>query len=71
MKFEDAMDNLNEIIKKLEDKDTELDEGIELYQQGLELARLCLSSLEEAKGKITVIKKEFSKLIEEPFGQEH
>ncbi|HHW89759.1 MAG TPA: exodeoxyribonuclease VII small subunit [Clostridiales bacterium] len=70
MKFEEAMDNLNSIIEKLENKDTQLDEGIELYQKGLELARLCLSSLEEAKGKITLIKKEFSKLTEEPFGQE-
>jgi len=69
MKFEEAMDNLNTIIKKLEDKDIELDEGIELYQKGLELARLCLRSLEEAKGRITLIKKEFSKLIEEPFGE--
>lgn len=69
MKFEEAMDNLNAIIKKLEDKDIELDEGIELYQKGLELARLCLTSLEEAKGRITLIKKEFSKLIEEPFGE--
>ncbi|HEY8419887.1 MAG TPA: exodeoxyribonuclease VII small subunit [Clostridia bacterium] len=69
MKFEEAMDNLNTIIKKLEDKDIELDEGIELYQKGLELARLCLTSLEEAKGRITLIKKEFSKLIEEPFGE--
>jgi exodeoxyribonuclease VII small subunit len=69
MKFEEAMDSLNAIIKRLEDKDIELDEGIELYQKGLELARLCLTSLEEAKGKITLIKKEFSKLIEEPFGE--
>ncbi|HEY8444031.1 MAG TPA: exodeoxyribonuclease VII small subunit [Clostridia bacterium] len=71
MKFEEAMDNLNAIIKKLEDKDLELDEGIELYQKGLELAKLCLTSLEEAKGKITLIKNEFSKLIEEPFGREN
>ncbi|HEY8423578.1 MAG TPA: exodeoxyribonuclease VII small subunit [Clostridia bacterium] len=71
MKFEEAMENLNAIIKRLEEKDVELDEGIELYQKGLELAQMCLTSLEEAKGKITLIKKEFSKLIEEPFGQEH
>lgn len=71
MKFEEAIDQLNEIIDKLENKNTQLDEGIELYQKGLELTRFCLNSLEEAKGKITLIKKEFNQLIEKPFGEEN
>lgn len=71
MKFEEAMDKLNTIIEKLENKNTQLDEGIELYQEGLELTRFCLGSLEEAKGKITLIKKEFSELTEKPFGEEN
>ncbi|HEY8391014.1 MAG TPA: exodeoxyribonuclease VII small subunit [Clostridia bacterium] len=71
MKFEEAIDQLNEIIDKLENKNTQLDEGIELYQKGLELTRFCLNSLEEAKGKITLIKKEFTQLIEKPFGEEN
>jgi len=71
MKFEEAMDKLNTIIDKLENKNTQLDEGIELYQEGLELTRLCLGSLEDAKGKITLIKKEFAELTEKPFGEDN
>jgi len=71
MKFEEAMNKLNTIIDKLENKNTELDEGIELYQEGLKLTKICLSSLEEAKGKITLIKKEFGELTEKPFGEEN
>lgn len=71
MKFEEAMDKLNTIIDKLENKHTELDEGIALYQEGLELTRFCLGSLEDAKGKITLIKKEFTELTEKPFGEEN
>lgn len=70
MKYEEALEKLDIIIEKLESKNTALDEGIQLYQQGLELTDVCLKALAEAKGKITVIKKELNHLIEKPFGEE-
>ena len=49
-----------EIAKKLEEGSS-LDESLKLYEEGCKLAQNCLKELEKAKGKITIIKKEFDK----------
>lgn len=65
--FESAMDELNIITRKLSDGSTPLDEGIALYQQGLELTKYCMDILSEARGKVTLIKKEFDGALEVPY----
>ncbi len=68
MSFEKNLEKLEEIAKKLENKEMSLDEGISLYEEGLNLTKECLKSLSENKGKITLLTKEMDKLIQEPFG---
>lgn len=51
---------LEEIAKKLE-SGCNLDESLKLYEEGCHLAKNCLKELEKAKGKIIMVKKEFSK----------
>jgi len=64
MKFEEALNALQSVANELESADTTLDKSLELYQKGVELAKLCMDELNEAKGKIAVIKKEMDKITE-------
>ena len=65
--FESAEKQLQEIALKLEDENLPFSEAQKLYEKGSELVRFCLSSLDEVKGKITIIKKELDQFIEEKF----
>ena len=58
--LEKDIKRLEEIAKKLEEG-ASLDESLTLYEEGCKLAQNCLKELEKAKGKITMIKKEFEK----------
>ena len=65
--FESAEKQLQEIAHKLEDENLPFSEAQKLYEKGSELVKFCLSSLDEVKGKITIIKKELDQFIEEKF----
>lgn len=65
--FESAEKQLQEIALKLEDENLPFSEAQKLYENGSELVKFCLSSLDEVKGKITIIKKELDQFIEEKF----
>lgn len=56
MDFEQANKRLEEIIKKLEDEKTTLDEGIKLFEESNELIKFCENKLEQAKIKIEMLK---------------
>ena len=56
--LEQDIKRLEEIASKIENG-TNLDESLKLYEEGCKLAKNCLKELEKAKGKITIIKKEF------------
>ena len=58
--LEQNIKRLEEITKALE-QGLPLDESLKLYEEGCKLAQNCLKELEKAKGKITIIKKEFDK----------
>lgn len=49
-----------EEIAQLIEKGANLDESLKLYEEGCNLAKNCLKELEKAKGKIIMIKKEFT-----------
>ena len=53
MKFEDAIKELEETVKKLESGETTLDESMELFEKGVSLSRTCQKLLDEAQLKIT------------------
>ncbi len=53
--YESAMNRLQEITEALEAGDTKLEQAIELYTEGLEIARFCEQKLAEAEKKIKII----------------
>ena len=66
MTFEEAIEKLNSIKEKLEEKDITLDESIKLYGESVEYTKICLDELKSTDGKIVAIKAEIDKLIEKP-----
>lgn len=53
--FEEAISELEEIVRKLEDGEISLEESIEYFQKGVELSRICNKKLDEAERKITML----------------
>jgi exodeoxyribonuclease VII small subunit len=55
MSFEEAMKELDEIVKALEGGEASLDEAIERYSRGAQLKRHCEEKLRQAKAKVEKI----------------
>jgi exodeoxyribonuclease VII small subunit len=54
-KYEDLLGELKEIVRKMEDNGTTLDESIALYERGAILVRQCEELLESAEMKISML----------------
>jgi exodeoxyribonuclease VII small subunit len=67
--YESAMNRLQEITEALESGDTKLEQAIDLYTEGLEIARFCEQKLGEAEQKIKVILDKNGVLEEADFAQ--
>jgi len=53
--FEEAMDELQEVVKQLEDDHLPLEKSITLYERGMQLSKHCDDKLKQAEEKITLI----------------
>ncbi|MFA6627861.1 MAG: exodeoxyribonuclease VII small subunit [Bacilli bacterium] len=49
MKFEQLLEELNQIVKDLESGSLSLEESLASYQRGMELSLLCKKQLQDAK----------------------
>lgn len=58
MKFEQSIKRLDEIIEKLENNETSLEEAIEIYREGAALLGSCRKQLEQAELLVTVADEE-------------
>ncbi|HEU17534.1 MAG TPA: exodeoxyribonuclease VII small subunit [Methanolinea sp.] len=54
-KYEELLGELKEIVRKMEDNETTLDESIALYERGAILVRQCEELLESAEMKISML----------------
>lgn len=53
--FEDAFERLNKVVNELEAGDLSLDQSLELFEQGKQLADLCQRRLNEAELRVRQI----------------
>jgi len=51
--FEQARAELEQIVRKLEDGQTSLDESLQLWERGEQLHELCLARLNQAEERVT------------------
>jgi exodeoxyribonuclease VII small subunit len=56
--FEEALQQLEQIVQRLEKGELPLEESLKLYEEGIRLSRLCHGKLEEAEGKIEMLMKD-------------
>lgn len=71
LSFEDAMNELEDIVDKLEKGELSLDESIEYFQKGMELSKHCSKKLNEVEKKISIlIQDEKGEVREETFHTE-
>ena len=52
MKFEQLLEELNNVVKELESGNLSLEDSIEKYKRGIELSNLCMNKLQEAKAVV-------------------
>lgn len=65
--FESAIERLEEITEKLESGESNLDESLKLYSEGVEIAAYCSKTLSETEKKVTILKERNKQLFEESF----
>ena len=53
--FEDSINELEEIVEKLEKGDCPLDEAVKLFEKGVKLSNECHKTLNEAEQKIKIL----------------
>ena len=51
--FEQARAELEQIVRKLEDGQTSLDESLQLWERGEQLHALCLARLNQAEARVS------------------
>ncbi|WP_080845220.1 exodeoxyribonuclease VII small subunit [Cytobacillus gottheilii] len=65
LSFEEAMEQLEEIVDQLEEGDVPLEEAIDIYKKGMELSKLCHDKLKNVESQIAEMITEDGK--REPF----
>ncbi|TET51960.1 MAG: exodeoxyribonuclease VII small subunit [Deltaproteobacteria bacterium] len=68
--FEDAMKELEDIVKRLESGDLSLEESLKIFEEGIALSRYCFKKLEEAEKRVSILIKDEEGIKREPFASE-
>ena len=58
LSFETLLDRLQQVVERLEQGDTPLEEALATYEQGVRLSRLAARRLDEAERRIEVLMNE-------------
>lgn len=54
-KFEDALEKLEDIVRKMESGDIPLDEALKSFEEGIKLIRFCSARLEETERRVEML----------------
>jgi exodeoxyribonuclease VII small subunit len=57
IKFEKAMNRLEEIVEELEKGELDIDKSLEIFEEGIKMSRVCSKKLNEAEQKIEKLTK--------------
>jgi exodeoxyribonuclease VII small subunit len=69
-KFEEALEKLEGIVKKMEAGEMTLEESLKAFEEGIKLARLCAKKLDEADRRVELLLRQEGDLITKPFPEE-
>ena len=65
--FEESMQNLEEIVRKLESGSPTLDDSIKMFEEGVRYTNICNEYLKDAKMKVEMLTKTDSEFEIEDF----
>lgn len=60
--FESALEKLEKVVEALEKEEVPLEKAIDLYQEGMQLSKLCDEKLQNAENKMVKVMNEAGKL---------
>ena len=66
MTFEEQVKRLEEIVAKIDEENTGLEEANKLFEEGVEICKNCFKELNESKRQINVLQEELGNLVEKP-----
>ena len=64
--FEDAYRELQQVVEQLEDGGLRLEDAVQLFERGSELARVCQRIVDEAELRVTRLAAESATTLAEP-----
>jgi exodeoxyribonuclease VII small subunit len=69
--FEKNLERLDAIVRQLEEADLPLEKALQLYEEGMKLSQVCHKQLEEAEGRVEILRKKAGgQVVAEPFEPE-
>ena len=69
--FEEALGQLEQIVRALEDGSAPLDKSLDLYEKGVHLVKFCNTKIEEAEQKVKILSASENGLIEKDFNDKN
>ncbi|MDO9228728.1 MAG: exodeoxyribonuclease VII small subunit [Syntrophales bacterium] len=69
-KFEEALERLEEIVRRMEAGEMTLEESLKAFEEGIKLSRLCTKKLDEADRRVELLLREEGELVARPFSGE-
>ncbi len=69
--FEACLDELEKVVRELENGDLPLERSLELFERGMGLSETCRKQLEEAETRVEMLIRKEGKLTAEPFRPEN
>jgi exodeoxyribonuclease VII small subunit len=64
--FEEALEQLEEIVDRLESGEGSLDHSLKDFEEGIKMVRVCTQTLQNAEQKVSILLKD-EKFFLEPF----
>ncbi len=68
-KFEEALERLEEIVKKMEAGEMTLEESLKAFEEGIRLSRLCAKKLDEADRRVEILLRQDGEIVPKPFAE--
>lgn len=69
LSFEAALERLEGLVDKLEDGELELEESLEVFEEGVSLSKQCATKLESAERKVEQLVREGGEWLARPFDE--
>lgn len=69
MSIDEKMKKLQEIADKLDKNEVTFEESLKLFEEGNQIVKDLYLELNNAKGKVTILKQELDKFKEEEIGE--